>query len=93
MFASCSVAGNCILIDITRVSLPKIFNCFHLYRNFLDKIKFSRYGKLLGIANSQTGMIFIIGKRFKQQHVDVLGFIEIEGYVRLYKIILKYIIL
>ncbi|XP_071559950.1 cilia- and flagella-associated protein 43 [Temnothorax nylanderi] len=81
ILASCSVAGNCILIDITKVSLVKIFNCFHLYGDFLDKIKFSRNGELLGIGNSQTGMIFIIGKRLKQQRIDVLGFIEIDGYI------------
>ncbi|XP_011693346.1 PREDICTED: uncharacterized protein LOC105453253 [Wasmannia auropunctata] len=81
ILALCSITGNCILIDITRVSLPKIFNCFHLCGIFLDKIKFSRHGELLGIGNSQTGMIFIIGKRFKQQHVDILGFIEIGGYI------------
>ncbi|KAL0119320.1 hypothetical protein PUN28_009711 [Cardiocondyla obscurior] len=77
--ALCSVTGNCILIDITKVSSPKIFNCFHLYGDILDKIKFSRYGKYLGIGNSRTGMIFIIGKRIKQQHVDVLGFIKVAG--------------
>lgn len=87
MLASCSIAGNCILIDITKVSLPKISNCFHLCGNFLDKIKFSHYGELLGIGNSQTGMIFNIGKRLKQKRMDVLGLIEISGYVRLYKII------
>ncbi|XP_036145766.1 cilia- and flagella-associated protein 43 [Monomorium pharaonis] len=81
ILVSCSDTGNCILIDITKVSLPKIFNCFHLYENFLDKIKFSCNGELLGIGNSQTGMIFIIGKRPKQQRIDVLGFIEINGYI------------
>jgi len=90
MLASCSATGNCILIDVIKVSLPKIFNCFHLYGNLLDKVKFSHHGELLGISNSQTGIMFIIGKRCKQQRVNVLGFIEIDGYVRLYKIILKY---
>ncbi|EGI69240.1 WD repeat-containing protein C10orf79 [Acromyrmex echinatior] len=81
MLASCSAAGNCILIDIIKVSLPKIFNCFHLYGNSLDKVKFSDHGELLGISNSQTGIMFIIGKRYKQQRVNVLGFIEIDGYI------------
>ncbi|XP_029667223.1 cilia- and flagella-associated protein 43-like [Formica exsecta] len=79
MLVACSVAGNCIFIDIT--SLPKIFNCFHLYGDVLDRIKFSHCGKFLGIGSSQTGKLFIIGKRFEQQPVDVLGFIEIDGYV------------
>lgn len=65
----------------------KTLNCFHLYGDYLDKIKFSRHGKLLGIGNSQNGIIFIIGKRLIQQYVNVLGFIEISEYVRLYKIL------
>ncbi|KAG5339959.1 CFA43 protein, partial [Acromyrmex charruanus] len=81
MLASCSAAGNCILIDIIKVSSLKIFNCFHLYGNLLDKVKFSHHGELLGISNSQTGIMFIIGKRYKQQRVNVLGFIEIDGYI------------
>ncbi|XP_072759720.1 cilia- and flagella-associated protein 43 [Anoplolepis gracilipes] len=79
ILAACSVAGNCILIDITL--LPKIINCFHLYGDFLDRIKFSHHGELLGIGNSQTGKIFIIGKQFEQQPVNVLGLIEIDGYI------------
>lgn len=80
ILAACSVAGNCIFIDVS--SLPKIFNCFHLHGDILDRIKFSQYGELLGIGNSQTGKIFIIGKRIEQQPVDVLGLVEINGYVR-----------
>ncbi|KAL6262925.1 hypothetical protein P5V15_005713 [Pogonomyrmex californicus] len=81
MLASCSTIGNCILIDIMTISLPKIFNCFHLCGHFLDRIKFSRHGKFLGIGSSQTGRIFVIGKRLKQHRMDVLGLIEIGGYV------------
>ncbi|XP_011872064.1 PREDICTED: uncharacterized protein LOC105564361 isoform X2 [Vollenhovia emeryi] len=81
ILASCSAAGNCILIDVTKTSLLKILNCFHLYGNYVDKIKFSCHGELLGIGNSQTGMIFLVGKRLKQQRVDVLGSIEIAGFI------------
>lgn len=80
MLVACSVTGNCIFIDVT--SLPKVFNCFHLYDDVLDRIKISHCGEFLGTGSSQTGKLFIIGKRFKQQPVDVLGFIEIGGYVR-----------
>ncbi|KAL6445963.1 hypothetical protein ACFW04_000971 [Cataglyphis niger] len=79
MLVACSVTGNCIFIDVT--SLPKVFNCFHLYNDVLDRIKFSHCGEILGTGSSQTGKLFIIGKRFRQQPVDVLGFIEIDGYI------------
>ncbi|XP_067208945.1 cilia- and flagella-associated protein 43-like [Linepithema humile] len=77
VLASCTIAGNCIFIDVTNISSPKIVNCFHLHGDSLDRIKFSLYGSFLGIANSQTGKMFIIGKRSKQQRVDVLGFMEV----------------
>jgi len=82
MLASCTIAGNCIFIDVTNVLSPKIVNCFHLHGGSLDRIKFSIYGSFLGIGNSQTGQMFIIGKRAEQQRMDVLGFMEIGECVR-----------
>lgn len=45
-------------------------------------MKFSLYGRTLGIGNSQIGILFVIGKQFRQKQVDVLGYVEIDGYVR-----------
>ncbi|XP_014488827.1 PREDICTED: cilia- and flagella-associated protein 43-like [Dinoponera quadriceps] len=81
MLASCNFAGSCIFIDVTSVSSPKIFNCFHLHESLLDKIKFSRCGQLLVLGNSHTGNIFIIAKPVKQQRADVVGHLEISGHV------------
>lgn len=82
MIASCNVVGSCIFIDVTNVSSPKIFNCFHLHRDFLDKMKFSRCGELLALGNSHAGKVFIIAKPLKQQRANVVGHLEIGVYVR-----------
>lgn len=82
MLASCSIAGNCILTDVTNISSPKIVNCFHLHGNPLDRIKFSLYGSVLGIGHSRAGKMFIVGKWPKQQRVDILGYIESDECVR-----------
>ncbi|EZA53241.1 hypothetical protein DMN91_004557 [Ooceraea biroi] len=81
MLASCSISGNCIFIDVTNSSSPRIFNCFHLHKDPLDRIKFSLRGELLGIGNSQTGRIFIIDKQREERQVDVLGLIEVGGHI------------
>jgi len=82
MLASCSVTGNCILIDITDASSLKVLNCFHLHGDSLDRIRFSLRGEHLAIGNSQSGRIFIVDKQREGRHVDVLGIVEVGGHVR-----------
>ncbi|XP_032687920.1 cilia- and flagella-associated protein 43-like [Odontomachus brunneus] len=81
MIVSCNVVGSCIFIDVTNVSSPKIFNCFHLHRDFLDKMKFSRCGELLALGNSHAGNVFIVAKPLKQKCMDVVGHLEIGVYI------------
>jgi len=82
VLASCSVTGNCILIDITDASSPKVLNCFHLHGDSLDRIRFSLRGEHLAIGNSQSGRIFIVDKQREGRHADVLGLVEVGGHVR-----------
>ncbi|EFN89911.1 WD repeat-containing protein C10orf79 [Harpegnathos saltator] len=92
MLASCNVAGSCIFVDVTSVSSPKIFSCFHLHRDPLDKMKFSRRGEFLALSNSRTGDIFIIGKPLKRQRADVVGHLEIGGHMRQLSLVVDFLV-
>ncbi|XP_015171771.1 PREDICTED: uncharacterized protein LOC107064035 [Polistes dominula] len=67
-----SITGNCLFIDVF-TNTPKILTCFHLHTISLDKMKFSSEGKLLGVANSHDGRIFIIGKNLNKGDSSFVG--------------------
>ncbi|KAK2579342.1 hypothetical protein KPH14_008293 [Odynerus spinipes] len=75
IISTSSVTGNCLLIDIF-ANVPKILTCFHLHTMSLDKMKFSNDGKLLGVANSRVGLIFVIGPNLNEGDSTVIRFIK-----------------
>ncbi|XP_043487317.1 cilia- and flagella-associated protein 43-like [Polistes fuscatus] len=81
-----SFTGNCLFIDVF-TNTPKILTCFHLHKMFLDKMKFSSEGKLLGIANSRDGRIFIIGKNLNQGDSSFVGIFMKKHQINHYVII------
>lgn len=61
LLATCSDTGNCLLVETSTPSSPKVLGCAHLQREPLDKLKFSDGGGLLGVGSSQLGRLFLLG--------------------------------
>ncbi|KZC11088.1 hypothetical protein WN55_02449, partial [Dufourea novaeangliae] len=60
ILATCSVAGNCVIVEASTPSSPRIVNCVHLQREPLDRLKFSEGGRLLGVGASRLGRLFLL---------------------------------
>ncbi|CAK9824827.1 Cilia- and flagella-associated protein 43 [Anthophora retusa] len=65
ILASCSEKGNCLLLEATTPSTPKIVSCVHLQRETLDRVKFSEGGRLLGVAASPIARLFLLTSSMK----------------------------
>ncbi|XP_076651468.1 uncharacterized protein LOC143358312 isoform X2 [Halictus rubicundus] len=60
VLATCSAAGNCLVLDVSTPSAPKIARCAHLQKEPLDRLKFSEEGNLLGVGSSRLGRVFLL---------------------------------
>ncbi|XP_076296042.1 cilia- and flagella-associated protein 43 [Lasioglossum baleicum] len=60
ILATCSVDGNCLVLDVSTPSAPKIARCAHLQKDPLDRLKFSEEGALLGVGSSRLGRVFVL---------------------------------
>ncbi|XP_043265656.1 cilia- and flagella-associated protein 43-like [Colletes gigas] len=60
ILAACSATGNCVLVEVSAPSTPKIVCCVHLQREPLDRMNFSEEGRILGVGSSQNGRLFIL---------------------------------
>nr|XP_031847353.1 cilia- and flagella-associated protein 43-like [Nomia melanderi] len=61
LLATSSDTGNCLLVETSTPSSPRILCCAHLQRESLDTLKFSDNGGLLGVGSSQLGRLFLLG--------------------------------
>ncbi|XP_033342623.2 cilia- and flagella-associated protein 43 [Megalopta genalis] len=61
ILATCSDAGNCLVVDASAPCAPKMLGCAHLQTEPLDKLKFSVEGSLLGVGSSKLGRLFLLG--------------------------------
>ncbi|XP_076759574.1 uncharacterized protein LOC143428525 [Xylocopa sonorina] len=60
IFASCSTTGNCLLMETTRQSCPKVTSCVHIQQEALDRVKFSEGGRLFGVGASDLDRLFLL---------------------------------
>ncbi|XP_026674066.1 uncharacterized protein LOC113465032 [Ceratina calcarata] len=60
ILACCSVTGNCVLVDASTPRFPKITGCAHLQREPFNLVKFSEGGRLLGVAATPLGRLFLL---------------------------------
>ncbi|XP_078038699.1 cilia- and flagella-associated protein 43 [Augochlora pura] len=60
ILATCSAVGNCLVVDTSAPSAPKILGCAHLQTEPLDRLKFSEEGNLFGVGSSGIGRLFLL---------------------------------
>ncbi|CAL7938344.1 unnamed protein product [Xylocopa violacea] len=60
IFASCSITGNCLLVETTTTSCLKVTSCVHIQQEALDRVKFSEGGRLFGVGASDLGRLFLL---------------------------------
>lgn len=80
---SCSFTGNCLLIDSSTITHgSRIATCVHLQREALDRVKFSKEGRLFGVASFQIGRLFLlqlcIVSNESKKHMRVASWLQLE---------------